>query len=365
MWKHKKMENKTMKKAIVLCICLILLSACAGVQQSDEAVIKQHLEQAEIYMNQMDFDLAEANFESAIKLSKGAYGEESKEVADLYLELAICNDTYDDAIYNVEIAESIFQKQIDNEGLAKTYFSYGTIYQKKFKYDLSQQAYENALKYCDLSAADISELKFNIYLSLSGLESMSGEESLKYAQDAEQLFDKISDDQRINLYISMGNTYYNLGEPKEAINSYEKSLNLWQNLKDKEQKDEVKKQIAETYDLCGHCYSSIGNPGKGIEYVNRSLEIFKTITDTTTWDFACAYRHLSVAYTREETMDIQKALEYGLKSCKIYLDKESTLSSKEIEELIILKDALRELYEVNLQITEEGFDTWYQENVTR
>lgn len=354
-----------MKKKIIMGFCMISLMACKGIQQSDEEIIKQYLEEAEVYVQQGENDFAELSFASAIEISKNIYGEESKEVADLYLELADCNNTFEEALDSMSFAENIFRKQDSAEGLARAYYSYGIIYKKKSEYELAQKAFEDASEYCDLLKEDMSQLKFDIYLSLSGLESMSAEESLDYALEAEKLVEKITDVQKTRLYISMGNTYYNLGMAEESANKYEKALGLWESLKSTKYMEKEEFKIAQTYALCGHCYTSIGRPEKGIEYINRSLEILNEMKGATLWEFARAYRLLSVAYTSEDTLNKEKALEYGMMSCKEYLKQERELSNEELDQLNLLKDCFRELYEVNLHITEQDFETWYNENVVK
>ena len=351
-----------MKKILVFLSLICILSACGGFQQSDETMIEEYLSQAEDYVKQKKYDLAKLSFAEAIELSEKVYGSDSKEVADIYLELSVNNKNYVEALDNVASAEKIFQKNEDNDGLARTFHSYGSIYADFSEPELARKAYEDALRYCDMSANDQSELKFEIYLNLTGVET-DFEELMYYFQRAEKLIENRNDAHLIRFYFGKGNTYYNYGIAEEAAACYEKAIEIWKEMEKDRDMNDIPLYIAYSYDCCGHCYIALEEYMKSIEYIDVSIEMFKNIEGVSIGDLATAYRHLSMAYMKLEVPDYEKALEYGLKSCQVYLDKEDELSIEELEYFKRLKDLFKGLYEETSYAKEQDFETWYKENI--
>ena len=350
-----------MKKVLVLLSLCCTLMACGGIQQSDEIIVEEYLSQAEEYVKQEKYDLAELSFKEAIELSKKVYGTESKEVADIYLEFSVNNNDYKDALDNVASAEKIFQKDNDNDWLARTFQAYGRIYADFFDYELAKKSYIEALRYCDMSEEDQSELKFEIYLNLFDSD-IDFEELMHYFQDAEKLIENRTDSHLIRFYVSKGHTYYKAGMAKEAVDCYEKAIKIWKGLKNADDIRNCQFYIAKSYDCCGHCYITLKDFEKSIEYIYISLEMLDDTEEAIIWDYAAAYRHLSVAYLEMEKPDYQKALEYGLKSCQVYID-ENELSTEELEKLKLFKSVLKSLYEETPYAKEKDFETWYKENI--
>lgn len=344
-------------------IFILLISSLTACITTDQKVnnIQEYINSAEQYFEQENYDIAKENFDKALSLAKGEYGEQSKEVADICLNIALHTTTYNEAIDYTERGEEIFEKLDDMEGLAEVYFTYATLHNQKHKPEMAQSAYEEALKYCSKSPVDMSAKKFHIYMRLTGLDSTSMEEALQYSKEAEKLIDELPEDEKyediINLYYSIGNCYYNLAQYDKAIEGYEKVIQCWVQYGEGDLL-----QVARSYDLCGYIYSATGDYGKSIEYINQSLECFERATDATLWDYAIAYRHLSVVYTEDEIQDLEKAMEYGIKSCQIYT-KQKELSNDELEELKVLKDVLEDLYIERINTGQQDFETWYQEEI--
>ncbi|EHI57156.1 hypothetical protein HMPREF9473_04851 [ [Hungatella hathewayi WAL-18680] len=64
------MGGLRMKKVLVLLSLCCILTACGGILQSDETIIKEYLSQAEDYEKQEKNELAKMSYAEAIELSK-------------------------------------------------------------------------------------------------------------------------------------------------------------------------------------------------------------------------------------------------------------------------------------------------------
>lgn len=352
-----------MKKTIFLFVFFaIMLTACMDNKQTPEEEIQACLDRADEYFEQKNYSLLEIELAKALIQSKKQFGEQSKENAYILLEIALYN-SLDEAIENVKKAEAIFNNSEDMGGLSKAYYTYGRVYDRKSESDLSKSAYEEALKYCDMSVEDMGALKYEIYFCLAGLDNSSYEESLNYCKNAEVLLDKLPKEEKnkekIRLYQSIGNCYYGLAQNDLAIENYEKVIDCWNHY---EEGDRL--TIAQCYNYCGYRYAIVGNFDKAIEYINQSLVMLKDIKEAQLWDYAFAYWHLCDVYTADEIQDYEKSMDYGIKACQIYT-KQKELSVQELEELKSYKEELKKIYEESPMAEQQDFESWYKENINR
>lgn len=353
-----------MKKILLILILLsISLTSCTTARQSPVAKIREYIENAEEFYKQEKYNQALVNLEKALQISKNEFGEKSGETAGIYLKLADFSITFTEAISHLKEAEFIYQELSDMKGLAKTYNIYGSTYVKSQDIDLSENAYKEALRYCDLSNKDTREERFYAYFNLAGLDTVSEEDGLLYYQEAEKLLDILPDNKKnyykMRVYNNLGNSYYNVEQYDLAIRSYEQAIEIW--LKYKEGGSF---RAAQAYDHCGFLYALTGNSEKAFEYINKSLNLYEELKEVELWSHAVAFRHMSVTYALNESLDYDKAMDYGLRSCKLYTEQEN-LNSKELEELKILKEVLENLYNKSPFAEKQDFESWYTERINQ
>lgn len=349
-------------KKLSLIIFIICLTACTAEKQTPEEKIQAYLDMAGEYFQQKNYDLINPELEKALQLSKKYFGEQSEETAHTYLKAALYSPL-DEAMIKIQMAEVVLENSDDKGDLANIYYTYGRTYARSDKLELAKNAYEEALRYCDMGLTDMDVLKFDIYIRLAASTSSSDEEALTYYLDAETLLDKLPEEEKnkekIRLYESLGNYYYELGQHQLAIESYEKVVECWIQY---EEGDPL--AVAQVYDHCGYRYAAVGNFDKSLEYINQSLIMLKDIESAELWDYAVAYRHLSIVYTANEIQDYEKFLKYGIKSCQIYMEQPE-LSTEELEELKLLKDSFKTSYENRPMAEQQDFESWYKENINR
>jgi tetratricopeptide (TPR) repeat protein len=154
-------------------------------------------------------------------------------------------------------------------------------------------------------------------------------EILGYASPAVELADAIinlSSDQSIKNSIlnqkamalsNIGFFYNNTGSWTKAINYHEQSLKIQQALllsaKGREQQFELKKAVANSLNNLGLSNNNQGNILKALEYYEQSLKLRQEINDKT--GIALAYNNFAFIYNNQG--NIGKALEYYNKSLKL------------------------------------------------
>lgn len=347
------------KVLLILILLSISLTSCTTARQSPAEKIREYKESAEEFHKQEKYNQAIVNLEKALQISKNEFGEKSGETAGIYLKLADFSMTFTEAINHLKQAEFIYQELADMKGLAKTYNIYGSTYVKSQDIDLSENAYKEALRYCDLSNNDTREERFYAYLNLAGLDTVSEEDGLLYYQEAEKLLDILPENKKnyykMRVYNNLGNSFYNVEQYDLAIRNYEKALEIWVKYK-----EGGSFRAAQAYDHCGFLYALTGNSEKAFEYINQSLNLYEELKDVELWNRAVAYRHMSVTYILNDSQNYDKAMDYGLRSCKIYIEQ-ANLNSKELEELSILKEALKKLYNKSPFVEKQDFESWYAE----
>lgn len=353
-----------MKKIVFLfCLLTVNLTACSTAKQSPEEKILKYMEKAEEFYEQENYNKAKVNLEKALHLSKNEYGDISRETAKIYLKLADFSTAYSESIDLLKEAEEIYQDLADIEGLANTYIVYGSTYYRSNDRDLSENAYKKALQYCDLSDHEMNEERFHAYVNLAGLGNGTEEEDLLYNQEAEKLLEMLPEDEKnyskMRVYNNLGNSYLNLNENELAIENYEKAIDIW--LKYGEGGE---LRAAEAYDNCGYLYALTGNCKKAINYIDESLKLFGGMKKVKLWQHAVAYWHMSATYALCEIQDYDKAIDYGIRSCQLYTEKEE-LNSEELKELRLFKDALKSLYEKSPLAEKQDFESWYIERINQ
>ena len=107
-------------------------------------------------------------------------------------------------------------------------------------------------------------------------------------------------------YTNLGNAYDNLGDFRKAIEYYEKSLGIAEEIEDKSVEAKICGNL-------GAAYNSLGDFRKAIENLEKSLEIAKEIGDKSVE--ANCYTNLGNAY--DNLGDFRKAIEYYEKSLGI------------------------------------------------
>jgi len=267
-------------------------------------------------------DKAIANYEKAIKINVGLYGEDNNEAANLYSDIGLAwmgKGDLGKAIENMEKALKIGIKLRGEESI-----SVATLYNNlgmgwKDKGDLRK-------------AIDYMEKAIKIGIKLSGEESMSVailynnlgvawqdkgdlEKAIEYLEKALKIDIKLSSEESINVttrYNNLGIAWQNNGDSEKAIEYFEKALKICIKLSGEEN---IK--VATLYNNLGEAWQDIGDLEKAIEYFEKALKIILSLSGEEEINITTIYNNLGMAWL--DKGDLNKAIEYLEKSLKIHL----------------------------------------------
>jgi len=273
----------------------------------------------------------------------------------------------DDSLNDIETAEIIFETSGNMEGMAKTYYMYGTMYKITGSYNRAKDAAEKALSYCDQCQGDISKLKYDIYMLMGKLKDLEGfhKENLEYCKKAEVFWNQLSSDEKnkeaILLYHNMGICYFKSKEYELAAESFEKVYEY-----ESASGSDIQLQhcVCESYSFGGVCYVLFGEYDKAIEYFNTALDRLDKCSKPEKREYAETYSFLANVYTTDEMRDYDKAAECWLNTCKYYAEQPEP-SADDLENLIFVQDNLKNYFEKSGMAEDQDFETWYEENMRR
>jgi len=362
-----------MKKVLLIANILLfmLLSACTSNKSDKEEQIEAHLDAAEAEYKQHKRVEAWQDVwkeaDKALKLSIKYYGEDSPKTGEVYLMRGYYSYYLDDSLSDIETAERIFEKSGNMEGMAKTYYMYGTKYKIAEDYSKAINAAEKALSYCDQCQGDMSKLKYDIYMLMENVENMRDyyEEALEYCKKAEVFWNQLSGDEKdkeaILLYHNMGVCYMDIKDYKLAAESFEK---VYEYESASGYEIELQQAVGESYTYGGMCYALFGEYDKAIGYFNKALDRLDKCSAPEEWEYAETYSFLAIMYTTDEMRDYGKAVECGLYACKYYSEQPEP-SADDLANLINEKDNLKDYFEKSGMAEDQDFETWYEENMRR
>jgi tetratricopeptide (TPR) repeat protein len=139
-------------------------------------------------------------------------------------------------------------------------------------------------------------------------------EALEYYNKSLNIKDLIGDKNGMaQSYNNIAAIYNNQGDIPKALEYHNKSLNIKELIGDQ-------KGMANSFNNLGSIYYNHGDISKALEYYSKSLKIYEVIDDK--WGMAYAFNNLGAIYDKQD--DISKALEYynkGLNIQKMIGDK--------------------------------------------
>jgi two-component sensor histidine kinase/Tfp pilus assembly protein PilF len=257
-------------------------------------------------------------------------------------------------------ALAISKKWKYQEGIARSFFALGNVYEHNGENALSLKMYKkaeviylkiksynsladcqlnmgnvcdnisdypNALKYYYLALDHAKKLKrtdllADCYLNIGIQEYSLGDysKSLKTHYKSLRYYELLKDKPRIaDVYNSLGNVYCDQGDKKKALQMYFTSLKLAKETDEKE-------SIANAYVNIGAIYTETGQIGKAIGMFKISLRIFRELN----YDIylALVYNNLAEAYIKAERYeDALSVCDSSLTIAKISRDKAEMVCS--------------------------------------
>jgi len=132
--------------------------------------------------------------------------------------------------------------------------------------------------------------------------------ALEYYEKSLEIYQELGDKQGILIsYFDLGSLYQDKGEWDKALEFYEKSLEIYQELGDKQ-------GTSACYNNLGLLYQDKGEWDKALEFYEKSLEIYQELGDKQ--GISTCYNNRGVLYQDKGEWD--KALEFYEKSLEIY-----------------------------------------------
>ncbi|NJN10690.1 MAG: tetratricopeptide repeat protein [Richelia sp. RM1_1_1] len=191
------------------------------------------------------------------------------------------NQKYDKAIEYYKKAVPIYQKLAPAHDQASLYGRIAEIYSKQLKHKGSIDFYQKSL-------AIFQSLKDNLqvadtlnYIGLSWYNLGEYTKASSYYQQSLMAL-KLVDSKKVSMQeikrkesfflLNLAQTYNQLSKHKEALQTYQKLLAIFQDLKDN-------LQVADTLNFIGVAWTNLGEYPKAIEFYQQSLSVLKTVDD--------------------------------------------------------------------------------------
>ncbi|MEB3216051.1 MAG: tetratricopeptide repeat protein, partial [Nostocales cyanobacterium 94392] len=191
------------------------------------------------------------------------------------------NQKYDKAIEYYKKAVPIYQKLAPAHDQAYLYGRIAEIYSKQLKHKESIDFYQKSL-------AIFQSLKDNLqvadtlnYIGLSWSNLGEYTKASSYYQQSLMAL-KLVDSKKVSIQdikrkeslflFNLAQAYSQLSKHKEALQTYQKLLAIFQDLKDN-------LQVADTLNFIGVAWTNLGEYPKAIEFYQQSLSVLKTVDD--------------------------------------------------------------------------------------
>lgn len=229
--------------------------------------------------------------------------EDSSKVNQYYkiAESYILTDATKSFFYGKKALE-LAQKINWNDGIAKSYLVVGSNYTKTNNYPKALSNYSQAL-----SATNNQRIEAEAYFLIGQiyLEQSNYDDALAQYHKSLRLFETQKNKNGITkVLLSIGSLYTGFGKNKEALNTYNKALQI------SKQNNNLKQELA--LRGIGTVYFNYGEYEKSIAYLEKSLALIKSKKDTN-----LESRLLSdIALVYLEMGSYQKAIDYSQASLK-------------------------------------------------
>ena len=194
---------------------------------------------------------------------------------------------------------------------AEIYLQRGAVYEVQGAIADAQQSIERALNIVEKVGMNerVRRIRANAYLSLGSIFRNHGDydKAIETYEQSKALLEELNDKQVIgNITNLLGIVYHMKGDPKKAIALNEQSLAILEQIGDK-------KNIGRTYINLGIMYSYLDEREKTLDFHRKALQISLEIGDKR--GEGMAYSNLAISYLNAD--EYEKAHEYFHKYLKI------------------------------------------------
>jgi tetratricopeptide (TPR) repeat protein len=201
------------------------------------------------------------------------------------------SNTSDDAHIQDETVDNIEQTDIENRSVyddkitsEEQLLILGISHETEGRNEEAIKSYEEAVQIED--ATDVNDIKSKAYQHLGNKFSETSEckEAIEFCQkahaispdiEAEDKVKEISHDlgerKEANACPTLGDTFQELKKHEEAIESYQKILNISEELEDKEMQIVAMQRLGTLYSMASSCYKDYNND-KAIELRTKAIE---------------------------------------------------------------------------------------------
>lgn len=198
--------------------------------------------------------------------------------------------------------------------------------------------------------------QFKVLIDISNIYARVNLDSSKaYANRAFELSEKIENDSlKIKALMFLGHTSWERGSYNDAIENFEKSLEISTSIKDTT-------TIADAYNGLGIVYSKLGKLNTSIDYYFKTLNIYEKLNDS----LGMAATLLNVAWDYRKLEEYQKSIKYNNQSLQIYSFLKDSLHIAMVNNNIA--GSLNELgkYKEALRFSEKSKDYFLKLNYER
>ncbi|MBX7221065.1 MAG: CHAT domain-containing protein [Blastocatellia bacterium] len=223
-----------------------------------------------------EYPEAIAYYEQAIKLCSD-YGDHASEsilignIAGVYDKMG----EKQKALEYYRRAIPIKKAYASQLSLAQTYNNIGVTYSDLSEYKLAVDNMTQGLELCDAKIPGSKFLAGYLYNNLGKVTNASGEpqKALDYLRRSLDLFQEVGNkDGQSMVLTNTGYAYMGLGETRKAIELFAQALPLCQAAGSQARECQVLNNL-------GYSYCALGDMGKGLESFNQAFELGKKLTD--------------------------------------------------------------------------------------
>ena len=271
-----------------------------------------------------DFKTSAEYLEKAIELYTMLYGENSKEVADLYNDQGFVFEKmgeHEKALEFLEKALTIKQKsQKVNIGVGKILINLGLVYQGMEKYDKSLEYFNEALTTFQNIYGKICHDMTRIKNMIGGVYLLKKEyiESLKFLEEAWAFTKELSGVKSL----AISDVFFNLGKCYWNTKNFEKAKNFLRDAKKLRKKilGDNHIEVAEVRNVLGCLYLDLLEFEKARRNMHVALKIFKKVLGKTHLHIAELYNNYGYIHTKlNHLKKARKCHERCLNIYKIHL----------------------------------------------
>lgn len=291
---------------------------------ADTVVANQYLGEIKALIKEKKWEAAEAKADQARRIYTRVFGEECKQVADVWHQVGSIGYrqvNYDKAIQNWEKALEIRLKVLapDHRDLIRSYNNLGGVYFDQGQYDKSIECAQKSLAILLKTLGPDHPEVANSYNILGVLFYIKKEydKSIENHQKSLDILFKIKGPDHTEVatsYQNIGNSFNSKGSYDKAMEHHQKALEIRLKVLGPDHPD-----VATSYQNIGSLFNSKGTYHKAMEYHQKALEIRLKVLGPDHPDVATSYYNLGILFRLKGAYDEaiecdQNFLEISLKT---------------------------------------------------